>query len=144
MSTMARKSPLKFLWNIKITVCFSKTIQRRLLLHEEHFQYLRTSFFVSRLIFVFLWQLLFGFVDSPVCMCSVLICLSLQKVPVPTTEANPSQKTGLTDGSAFHSLIWSCDIKGLMVACFFLFSRTDHPILEEGNGPHLVAPIYHT
>lgn len=32
-------------------------------------------------------------------------------------------------------------MKRLMAGCFSLSPKYDHPILEEGNGPHLATPI---
>ena len=71
--------------------------------------------------------MLFNFFNSPAGMCSVLICLSLEKVPVPTTEADSSHRIGLVDSNAFHSLTWSCCIKERMTACFPLFLRDISP-----------------
>lgn len=82
MSTRKGKSPLNFLYEIsKLRSHLAKQHKGAFWLGEGFFHYLSTSFFISCLISIFLWQRLFGFIDSPVYMCNVLICLSLQRVP---------------------------------------------------------------
>lgn len=58
---------LNFYETSKLQPGFNKNNRKKPSLGEESFQYLKTSFFISRLIFIFLWRLLPSVLSIPLC-----------------------------------------------------------------------------